>query len=474
MPIEAIDALPSRKARHRFQRLERRLTGWLRKDHVVVILIALGVMLITVSEKTYHDTHSSLDRSINFTESRVGALELFHLLTSAEAAQFGFLTTGLPVYLTQFADAEAAMPKAQAEAAELLAGEASALALKERIARVAGERLAQISRALALARSGALADALQMASADAQKTELPALRIEVQSRLATATRLQQQHRESIFRSLIISRIAIGGLTLLGLACLFVFRRQLQAQDRERLRQRRIMVAERGQLEREVRRRTGQLTELTRHFQDTREEERALVARQLHDELGGVLTVSTMEIARARTKVTDPAEILLRLDRVSEHLKNGIELKRRIIEDLRPSALTHLGLGIALQNICDDTSATLGIPIQLTLGNMVLEPDVELAVYRLVQASLANVGQHAKATQVSVKLKLEASGQVVVEIQDNGIGFNASGSRPRGHGLASMRFRAESLGGTLHIKSERKAGTTVRITFPLLEFEPSLF
>lgn len=474
MPLEAIDAPPNQKAHRHIQRLDRRLASWVRKRPVFVVLIALGLTLIAVNEKTYHDTRASLARSVTFTESRVGARELFYLLTRAEAAQFGFLATGLPLYLTQFADAEAALPKAQAEAVELLAGDANAPLIKARMTRVSGERLAQISHTLALARSGALAAALQMATADAQKTDVEALRVEVQSRLATAARLQQQLRESIFQSLLISRIAVGGLTLLALASLFLFRRQLQAQDRERLRQRSAMIAERGQLEREVKRRTGQLTELTRHFQDTREEERAVVARQLHDDLGGVLTASAMEIARARTKVTDPAEILLRLDRVSEHLKNGIELKRRIIEDLRPSALTHLGLGIALQNICDDTSAGSSISVHLSLGDLILQADAELAVYRLVQESLTNVTRHAKATQASVKIELNESGQVVIEVQDDGIGFDSAGSQSAGHGLASMRFRVESLGGKLHIKSDHGIGTTVRIAFPLIEFEPSLF
>ena len=474
MPLEAIDAPPNQKAHRHIQRLDRRLASWVRKRPVFVVLIALGLTLIAVNEKTYHDTRASLARSVTFTESRVGARELFYLLTRAEAAQFGFLATGLPLYLTQFADAEAALPKAQAEAVELLAGDANAPLIKARMTRVSGERLAQISHTLALARSGALAAALQMATADAQKTDVEALRVEVQSRLATAARLQQQHRESIFQSLLISRIAVGGLTLLALASLFLFRRQLQAQDRERLRQRSAMIAERGQLEREVKRRTGQLTELTRHFQDTREEERAVVARQLHDDLGGVLTASAMEIARARTKVTDPAEILLRLDRVSEHLKNGIELKRRIIEELRPSALTHLGLGIALQNICDDTSAGSSISVHLSLGDLILQADAELAVYRLVQESLTNVTRHAKATQASVRIKLDDSGQVVIEVQDDGIGFDPAGSQSAGHGLASMRFRVESLGGKLHIKSDHGIGTTVRIAFPLIEFEPSLF
>ena len=474
MPLEAIDAPPNQKAHRHIQRLDRRLASWVRKRPVFVVLIALGLTLIAVNEKTYHDTRASLARSVTFTESRVGARELFYLLTRAEAAQFGFLATGLPLYLTQFADAEAALPKAQAEAVELLAGDANAPLIKARMTRVSGERLAQISHTLALARSGALAAALQMATADAQKTDVEALRVEVQSRLATAARLQQQHRESIFQSLLISRIAVGGLTLLALASLFLFRRQLQAQDRERLRQRSAMIAERGQLEREVKRRTGQLTELTRHFQDTREEERAVVARQLHDDLGGVLTASAMEIARARTKVTDPAEILLRLDRVSEHLKNGIELKRRIIEELRPSALTHLGLGIALQNICDDTSAGSSISVHLSLGDLILQADAELAVYRLVQESLTNVTRHAKATQASVKIELNESGQVVIEVQDDGIGFDPAGSQSAGHGLASMRFRVESLGGKLHIKSDHGIGTTVRIAFPLIEFEPSLF
>ena len=474
MPLKAIDTGTSPLAQSQIRKRDGRLANWLRKRHVFTIVSALGLALIAVSERTYFSTQSSLERSIAITEARVGALQLFHLLTSAEAAQLGFLITGLPIYLEQFSEAQAALPKAQASAAELLGGDGETAAVNERIAKVADQRFAQISRTLAVARSGALGEALQMASADLQQADMQALRRDVQDKLSSATRLQLERRQSIFGSLMTGRIAVNVLTLLGLASLFLFRRQLQAQDKERLRQRTALLDERGQLERQVKRRTGQLTELTRHFQDTREEERALVAQQLHDDLGSVLTVSTMEIARARTKVGDPTEILLRLDRVSAHLKTGIALKRRIIEKLRPSALTHLGLGIALQNICDDTSATLGIAVRLVLGNFVLDSDAELAVYRLVQESLANVGQHAKAKRADVEVQLDETGQVIVEIRDDGEGFDTSVARPSGHGLASMRFRAESLGGSMRVKSALWSGTTVRIEFPQVQVEPSLF
>ncbi|MCY7369337.1 MAG: sensor histidine kinase [Polaromonas sp.] len=473
----AHDALPSRPANSPSLSPSRRadspLARWLRKRHVFSIVLTLGFTLIAVSEKTYFDIRSSLERSTIFTESHVGALELFHLLTSAESAQFAFLTTGLPVYLEQIAEAEAAMPKAEAAAAELFNPETKP-AMQARIEEIALQRRERVRSTLALARAGSVTEAFQAAAAGTQQTALLALRRDVEVQLASAARLQQKNRESIFRSLMSGRVAVSGLTFLALLSLLLYRRQLQTQDSGRQRQSSALLAERGQLERQVRRRTGQLTELTRHFQDTREEERALVARQLHDELGGVLTASTMEIARARAKVGNPEEILMRLDRVTAHLKTGIALKRRIIEDLRPSALTHLGLGIALQNICDETGAALSIPVRLSLDECVLEPNVELAVYRFVQESLANIGQHAGAAQAEVKLQLDENGLVVLEIRDDGAGFDAVAARAGGHGLASMRFRAESLGGSMRIQSAPGTGTVVRIAFPQIEFEPSLF
>ena len=262
---------------------------------------------------------------------------------------------------------------------------------------------------------------------------------------------------TIYDALLAGRVVVGVLTLTTLIGLFMFLRQVRRQDR-------TSREERARLELEVQTRTARLTELAQYFQSVREDERASVARELHDELGALLTVSKLEIARARNKAGHDPEVLASLARVIQSLDQGIALKRRIIEDLTPSALTHLGLDIALENLCHDMSTSLGIPVQLSVASFKLSPAAQLAIYRFVQEALTNIGKYAKATQVTVTLT-SVAGHAAVEVKDNGVGFDADLARAGRHGLSGMQFRAEALGGAMSIFSVAGIGTTLRIEFP---------
>jgi signal transduction histidine kinase len=177
-------------------------------------------------------------------------------------------------------------------------------------------------------------------------------------------------------------------------------------------------------------------------------------------------VCKLEIARARGKAGEPEELLSRLDSVSLHLNRGIALKRRIIEDLRPSSLTHLGLNVGVENLCQDMRSALGVPVNLSMAPLVLSPDAELSVYRFIQEALTNVGKYARASRVEVSL-VARDGRVTVAVTDDGVGFNANIPRAGFHGLAGMQFRAESLGGAMQIRTAPGQGTTVQMEFPEL-------
>ena len=134
------------------------------------------------------------------------------------------------------------------------------------------------------------------------------------------------------------------------------------------------------------------------------------------------------------KAGEPAEVLVRLARVTEHLNKAIALKRRIIEDLRPSALSNVGLTIAVQNLCDDSSTSVGIPVRSSAVEFNLSPEAELAVYRFVQEALANAGEYASATAVDVVL-VAGEGYAMAKVRDNGVGFDVDRSRVGHHGLS---------------------------------------
>ena len=102
------------------------------------------------------------------------------------------------------------------------------------------------------------------------------------------------------------------------------------------------------------RRTAELTDLARHLQTVREDERGFLARELHDELGGLLTAAKLDVARLRKRLdTGQPEVAERIVHLGQTLDAGIALKRRIIEDLRPSSLANLGLQRALEILCEE-------------------------------------------------------------------------------------------------------------------------
>ena len=436
----------------------RSANHWVRDRLAFPLLVGLTAAILVVSENTYDETTSTLGGGISLTESRLKSARLLQLLTDAETAEYGFLLTGNGEFLSRFERTQIELPAVQIGVTNFLASQGAGGAKAARIVdEFTDRKFAQVSRVLELARAGNMTAADQLVRDAKTQTEIRDLRQALNLQLDRAAAMQQAARVSIYDALLVNRVVVGSLALVTFLSLLMLLRQLRRQDRER-------IGERERLELEVQRRTARLTELARHFQSVREDERSHVARELHDELGAVLTVSKLEIARARSKSDQPGEIVASLDRVTQSLDKGIALKRRIIEDLTPSSLAHLGLKIALENLCKDMSASLAIPVDLSFTSVQLTKEAELAVYRFVQEALTNIGKYAAATQVTVALTSQA-GQVAIEVRDDGIGFDTLATRAGRHGLAGMQFRAESLGGSMHIVSAPGEGSALRIEFP---------
>jgi signal transduction histidine kinase len=440
---------------------------WLRTRYALPVIFVLAASLLWVSEKTHRDTTTTLRSGIELTDARIKSMRLLQLVTETEAAEFAYLVGGHASHLAQYAAVKAEVKAALSDvvaffAAQGASGEAAAL----RVSDFTRLKLDHIDRTLELAQVGNITAAIQMARDERDRATSDALRTELNTQLAAAAQLQQRARTSIYDALNLNRAAVGLLTLSTLLSLIWLVRQLTRQDRERADQQAALLEERKRLEVEVRRRTARLTELAQHLQSVREDERAHLARELHDELGALLTACKLEIARARIKKSEPTAMQSGFERINAHLNEGIALKRRIIEDLRPSALSNLGLTPALENLCREMSQSLGLPVRLVTADFSLAPEADLAVYRFVQEALTNIGKYARASQVVVTLKVVGNG-AAVEVTDNGVGFDPQDTYLGQHGLSGMQFRAESLGGSMQVLSQPGQGCTVRIEFAQL-------
>lgn len=264
---------------------------------------------------------------------------------------------------------------------------------------------------------------------------------------------------------VLAGLAMLMMLLIGLLAVVMYRRQgllLKKQEQEL---QRLVQVERDRLETEVIARMVQLTELAKHLQSAREDERHRLARDLHDDLGGLLTSAKLDAARIRSRLANKApEALDLLAHLVETLNSGIALGRRIIEDLRPSALSNLGLVATLEILAREFAEHSGIEVHCTLEPVALKASAELMVYRLVQEAITNITKYARASHVWISLAPH-DGEIEVSVRDDGLGFDTSVQPDSSYGLVGMRYRVEAEGGTLAVVSAPGQGTLIQMKLP---------
>ena len=200
-----------------------------------------------------------------------------------------------------------------------------------------------------------------------------------------------------------------------------------------------------------------------------EAERVGIARDLHDEVGQVLTGVLLQL----NSIADAApEQRDELDQARQAVRRALDEVRRISSELRPEMLEHLGLVSALTELSTSFARVTGIRVEreFSAGLPKLAPEIELAVYRVAQESLTNVARHSGATQVALALE-PGHESVVLRVADDGRGF--AGTPVEHGGLRSMRERAVLVGGALAIKQAPEGGAEVRLEVPAAGVVPAL-
>jgi signal transduction histidine kinase len=256
---------------------------------------------------------------------------------------------------------------------------------------------------------------------------------------------------------------IVNLLLVGVAARLVYmdmRRRTQLT--EQLRDQKLL------LEREVEERTGELVELSTHLQNVSEREKAALARELHDELGGLLVGSRMDISWVEQHLPfDDAAMKLRLARVQKNLSAGVDLKRRIIEDLRPTLLDNVGLFAALRWQMKETCRNAGLKCSESYPDdePMFTSEASIALYRIVQEAFTNILKHSAAKVVDTALEIDRD-DVLLRITDDGKGIRPERLKAIGsHGMASMRHRVRALGGSFSVTCPASGGTLLSVRIP---------
>jgi PAS domain S-box-containing protein len=229
------------------------------------------------------------------------------------------------------------------------------------------------------------------------------------------------------------------------------------------------ITERIRAEEELRGSHARLRKLSAHLQSITEEERTRIAREVHDELGQVLTALKMDTAwLAKRLPSGNQELHDKAGNMLKLIDDVIQSVKRICTELRPTLLDHLGISAAIEWQAEEFRKRTGLDLDLHLYSVFAGKHVSTMLFRVLQEALTNVSRHAQATKVKVMLRKEGP-NIIMRITDNGKGIKREHLRkPQSFGLLGMKERVHSIGGSFSIRGIRNGGTSIKVTVPAEE------
>ena len=229
------------------------------------------------------------------------------------------------------------------------------------------------------------------------------------------------------------------------------------------------ITDRKRAETEIERSREQLRNLSAHLQSVREKERTRIARELHDELGQLLTALNTGLVLLNRKIPETEKALRdQTGSMIELVDMTMQTLKRIYMALRPGMLDHLGLAVAIGWQAGEFEKRTGIRCKVTVDpeDLSLDPDLSTAIFRIFQETLTNIARHAGAARVHVSLKATAE-KVLLTVRDNGRGITQEQlAKPNSFGLLGMRERTHYWGGDVRISGKPGKGTLVKVDIPL--------
>jgi signal transduction histidine kinase len=436
---------------------------------LLLLALTLSAAVVAFSERTHRRLGEANQQIASSMEAQGVASELLALVIDAETAQRGLLLTDRPEYLEPYVVALPQIRPKLARLREMRAGAPVGQARVDRLGELISERFAELDASLVLYRDRGPNAALELMRTDFGRQSMVRIRLEVDE-IQRALRTDLIERQQSWnQDVAFSRLGLAFIAGLNVALLILVTIQARREIVQRDRQRRSLVEQQRLLEEQVQERTAQLSELSSNLQNVQEAEKAKLARDIHDELGSILVSARMDVtwARRRVEPLDPAAAE-KLARASGTLDEGVQIKRRIIEDLRPTLLDNLGLAAALNWHVNQACERGGLTCHLLLPEEDLElpTPVSIALFRVVQEALTNVLRYAKARNVWVSLEHTRAGISLV-VRDDGVGIapQALGHR-LSHGIVGMRQRIASLDGSFRIGRVASGGTAIEVFVPL--------
>jgi signal transduction histidine kinase len=438
----------------------------------ILLLVLASIAMVLITEDSNSRASALVQRLSAIAENRLSLYDLTKGVLDAESGQRGYLLTGQEEYLVPYKAALKDIAAAFAQLDAAYSQEPQSAALLKKLRALTDTKLSELAVTVQMQQEGKRETGKELTLSGIGQEYMDAIRLTGAELLAVETRRLQSSQQEVSDILLFSRVGVGLLAAMSLFLVLLNMRHTQAFKTQQDRHQQALHEEQARLQTEVARRTAQLVELNHHLQTAREDERHRIARDLHDELGALLTAAKLDVARIKSRLGSTApEALERLKHLVETLNAGIAMKRRIIEDLWPSTLSNLGLVATLEILGREFSKTAGIRVHCALQPVQLAANVELVVYRLVQEATTNIAKYAQASNVWFSLAA-TGGYVEVTVRDDGVGFDTEHTGSKAHGLLGMRFRVEAEAGTLELVSSPGQGTLVRARFPESQTAPA--
>ena len=438
------------------------------KMAVSLLLAALAALaLVGINEAGYRQSSRALYDIEEAQQVRGTLSQILQSMLDAETGSRGYLLTGEASYRQPYDTAVKQVDGQLADLRRMYAGRPAELDELTDLSKHVLRKVAEMDMSVRLRQDGKEDAWKFVITTDVGREEMDAIRATAGKLVKISNDTLHESQAQVLRSLRLARIGTAIVALAALIAFFLYLRQTHALRSIGERQQEALQRERNALEDEVRERTASLAELATHLQDVRETERGYLARELHDELGSLLTAAKLDVARLKSRLADAPDAIQRLQHLTELLNSGIALKRRIIEDLRPSSLSNLGLVASLEILGREFAERSGLQIEMALEPAAMDESRQLTIYRMVQESLTNIGKYAQASEATIVMK-NYENHVIVEVADNGKGFDTQRMRPSTHGLAGMRHRVEAARGKLTVSSTPGKGTQLSAMLPIVK------
>lgn len=433
---------------------------------VLALGFTLGVVWLLSAQRHSATSREALQQ-LQARSSRIAQLDtLLVNVLDAESGVRGFINSNNPVFLTPYQDGRAVVDKTLAA---LKAGEwenAAQRSSLDQLALLIEARWKVMTQALAqsaLPKTDGPTGGIGKELTDDIRSLILGLRAQTVAEMnATIVASFDRFAEARRTNTVLG---LGVLVLL-LAIIVLLYRQERLRDRLAA----LLQSENARLQAEVAARTADLSNLATYLTNTREAEQERIARELHDELGALLTAAKLDAGWIARKL--PAEAMTplrdRFDRLLDTLSQVISIKRRVVADLRPPLLAELGLIEALRSLAQsgmvgENEGRIELELPETLPE--LPASVSLALFRIAQEALTNVRRHAQAKRVRLSLTVEPQ-EIVLQVEDDGTGFDPSVQHLNRHGLTGIAHRVQMLAGRLDVASRPGHGTRIEARVPL--------